>query len=220
MSYGRIQSSLLLNLRDASESIEYKLEEYLADYPIGYYLVGHSKPTLLDKLYYTYSRDSGGTKRHAFLVGIEKIVKEPLYDEFANIAFDPGDKEVILDKHFLKVPSESFRGFEIVSGVLDNLVFKLLEYGHYSHRTFTDVITPLLKVGLKENKEFLEELWDKVSPELTELTTTVIDFMNRDYKLEYDITYPRLMFMRITKGEDFRIAEYERIKKLYPNLVS
>lgn len=214
-----IHTTLVLNLFEISDSIEYTFSDKLLDYKKGYYISNREKPILtLDQPYYTFKSFKTNNTNETIRVKIEltEELTNPIYNNNNDLVLDPflnKNKMFSLSKDFLTQPNLPFRGFSLAKELLENLVTGSLKWGEFIVLNREDIIKKHFKPDSVNSYSKLDHIADFLSSTLIEINQLVLDFINKDYYNEYFITDPKNMILKIEKGQDYRISEYYRLRK-------
>lgn len=208
------ESVLRFNLLELSDLFEESLELCLKPYPKGYYKELDEHPTFTpNEAYFCYG--SGNMN-----IELNRI-KYPVYNESGVLVFDPRpylNSGINIDSIFKDKPSLPYRGFNIIKAIITDLVLGLQKEREYTKRTESEILLDFLRPDL--NIEFDDSVlncFDQLKNYLLEIKQAVIDFIDQDYYNEYHIESDKNVLI-ITKGADFRIKEYYRLKEIIDNI--
>lgn len=217
-----IQTSLIMDIFDTAYRIEELLNEYTKDYEPGFYLRNQSEPIIpLNKGYFCYKEGPYGAIRNT-IRGIEDITNI-VYNEYHQEIFHVNNHKRINEILFTK-PTLPFKGMTFIKEHVYAFVYNLVKWGNFPiikmHDLLHKAIGPEFLIKVNESTGFYGDdginvinMADEINSILVDLNADIINFMNKDYHHRYDVTY-KGMHLCITKLQDYRIYEYEKLKQL------
>lgn len=216
-----VHTKLILNINDLAYRVEAVLSKYMDLYEDGYYLFNQTSPSLRkDEPYFVIEKF---INNHPVFKQIKDI------NEINGTVFNKDGMEVFYLPKGLSVqtvlrdtPHGPYKGMELIKDYAYLVVFNLVLWGNFPKLTLRDLVHRVLdsndsntnsysQLFRSINEHDLEQLVDELRSLLIDVETEVKAFMNRDYMHMYDIERKHCL-LYVTKLQDYRIYEYERLK--------
>lgn len=216
-----IHARLVLDISELGFVVEDILEDLVGRYEKGLYLPNQREPLFYEsKKYYVIKYTDSDEIYKEEITDFFKV-KGTIVDEndesIVTIITPEQLREVLTDK-----PTQAYNGIDFIKDYVYMYIFNLVQWGEFPKKNIWDLLHQLMTnqnltfSNEKEGEYIIDVLEDKLNCKLIELRTDIHDFMNKDYMNMYDIEVKHT-HLHITKMQDYRIYEYEKIKRTLVN---
>jgi len=213
--------SIILDILPLAERLEEKLQEFLPDYPVGWYLPNQEEAVIVPGKYYYVYRNRGGVVAYREDAGDVRELNEDVYDDNGELVLRATKNPKETFKRFLTDrPTLPVHGLQIITSLMAAQIYRLLAYRELDGLPIVsdeEVVINAMNGEYSRSRRLSVEMREWLNDLLREIRTDVVAFIKHHDWAEYQINRNAGNLI-IIRGMDWRVRDwYRQIGSKLPN---